>query len=326
MTGSDPHDAAPRLPAHEKNAADERFLARLNEWMAAMPLAGAADGSGGLPIVYVVGAPRSGTTLVSQLLAKYLEVGYINNLIARFWSRPMAGIRLSEICLGPDARRTISLRSTHGVTADIAGPHEFGYFWRHWLQLDRAATHHLTDAEIRRVDGDGLGKVLREEILGGFNRPTVFKNVICGFQAGLLSRVHPPSLFIHVTRDPIATAGSILAARVARYGDVGAWWSLKPGSFDSIKHIASPAQQVARQVRDCRSEFATELSSAGVRSLTVSYEEICAAPDSLLVRVCDALRPLGADLQPLSAVEALSPSAGPALSRDLHDELTAAFA
>src|SRR5688572_30011389 len=101
MTGSDPHDAVPRLPAHEKDAAHERFLLQLNESIALMPLDEAvADSSSQLPVVYIVGAPRSGTTLVSQLLAKYLDVGYINNLIARFWMRPLAGIRLSEICLG----------------------------------------------------------------------------------------------------------------------------------------------------------------------------------------------------------------------------------
>jgi hypothetical protein len=326
MTGSDPHESGPRLPAHAKDETDEQFLARLNDWLARMPVdEPVSTAAAELPLVYVVGAPRSGTTLVSQLLAKYLDVGYINNLIARFWKRPIVGIRLSEICLGADSRRTISLRSSHGVTPGLAGPHEFGYFWRHWFDLDRAATHHLTAQEAARVDGEALGRVLRHEVLGGFSRPTVFKNVICGFQAQLLSGVHPHSLFLHVTRDPLATAGSILTARLARYGSYNAWWSLKPSTFDTIRRSATPAEQVAMQVRDCRAEFTAELSAPGLHAMTLSYEETCRAPEAQLERVCDAIRRVGGDVQPLGPVEPLELSSGPALPADLREALTAAF-
>ncbi|MBM3525920.1 MAG: sulfotransferase, partial [Alphaproteobacteria bacterium] len=291
MTGSDPHEISPRL--HAKDPDRERFLAQFNDWIAGMPLDASADDGDRLPLIYIVGAPRSGTTLVSQLISKYLDVGYINNLIARFWRRPLAGIRLSEICLGADARKEISLQSSYGVTSDIAGPHEFGYFWRQWLGLDHTATHHLTAPELERVDVDGLGRVLRSEVLGGFRRPTVFKNVICGFQAPLLTSVHPRSLFIHVTRDRFVTAASILAARHARYGTYDAWWSLKPSTFDEIRGLGSPAEQVARQVRDCREEFAAALSAPGVHHIEVAYESLCRSPREQLARVCDAVRPLG---------------------------------
>jgi hypothetical protein len=327
MTGSDPHEPARRLPAHAKDAGQEHFLATLNDWLSRMPVDHPpAEAAAALPVVYIVGAPRSGTTLVSQLLSKYLEVGYINNLIARFWKCPLVGIRLSEIALGADARRTISLRSTHGVTHDVAGPHEFGYFWRHWLNLDHSATHHLTEPEIARLDADGLRRTLRSELLGGFGRVTVFKNVICGFQAQFLSRVHERSLFVHVTREPIATAASILSARRARYGDYHAWWSLKPSTYEAIRHARTPAEQVARQVLDCRAELSRELATPGVHSLTLSYEQTCASPDEQLERLCDHLRRLGGDLRPLSPVERLEPSAGPTLPPELHQALAAAFA
>ena len=322
MTGSDPHEIAARLPQHAKDPDRERFLAQFNEWIASLPIdSAAAAGSDRLPLVYIVGAPRSGTTLASQLISKYLEVGYINNLIARFWRRPLAGIRLSDICLGPNARREISLQSSFGVTSDVVGPHEFGYFWRLWLGLDRATTHHLSPAETERVDIEGLGRVLRDEVLGGFARATVFKNVICGFQAALLSRVHEPSLFIHVTRDLSATAASILAARQARHGDVRAWWSLKPSTFDEIRRLDHPVEQVVRQVRDCRAEFSAAFAAPGVRHIELAYESMCRSPREELERICAAVRPLGADLQPAGEIEPLSASAGPQLPRDLHAAL-----
>lgn len=36
------------------------------------------------PVLLVVGAPRSGTTLVYQTLARYLDVSYFNNLSSFF--------------------------------------------------------------------------------------------------------------------------------------------------------------------------------------------------------------------------------------------------
>jgi hypothetical protein len=322
MTGSDPHEIAARLPRHAKDPDHERFLAQFNDWIAGLPIdTAAAEGHDQLPLVYIVGAPRSGTTLASQLISKYLEVGYINNLIARFWRRPLAGIRLSDVCLGSDARREIVLQSSHGVSSGIVGPHEFGYFWRFWLGLDSAATHHLSAAESERVDVAGLGRVLRDELLGGFRRPTVFKNVICGFQAPLLSRVHPRSLFVHVTRDLTATAASILTARQARLGDVRSWWSLKPSTFDEIRRLEHPAEQVVRQVRDCRAEFSAAFAAPGVHHIELAYESMCRSPREELERLCAALRPLGADLQPAAEIEPLSASAGPQLPPDLHDAL-----
>ena len=46
--------------------------------------------------IHIIGAPRSGTTLLSQLLLSYTQVGYINNLIAAFWNAPLYGIHLSK--------------------------------------------------------------------------------------------------------------------------------------------------------------------------------------------------------------------------------------
>ena len=133
----DPHESGPRTSPFAKNAAEETFFFTLNTILhnAELPSPETVCDVARLPLVYIVGVPRSGTTLLSQMLCGYLPVGYINNLIARFWLKPSVGIRLSKTVLGEEARRHITLRSTHGTTEGASSPHEFGYFWRHWLQL-----------------------------------------------------------------------------------------------------------------------------------------------------------------------------------------------
>jgi len=312
----DPHEAGTRLAAFAKDPSGEAFLAALNASLAHADLPGPecdADPAS-LPLVYIVGAPRSGTTLASQLASRYLPVGYIDNLVARFWRRPSAGIRLSRLLTGTAGREAIGFESRHGVTAGVAGPHEFGYFWRHWLRLDDASTHHLAPDALARVDAAGLRHALEAEILAAFGTPAVFKNVICGFHAAFLSGLHPRSLFVHIERDAYDTCASILRSRMERYGSYTRWWSLKPSTWPFDTAPGDAAAEVARQVLDCRVEITRELASPGVRSLRLAYADMCADPAGTLRKVCTALAPLGARIEPHAGpMPALAASGSPPL-------------
>jgi LPS sulfotransferase NodH len=329
----DPHDAQPRLAPFRKDDGDEAFFSALNRVLATAELPSRKRSDldpATLPIVYVVGTPRSGTTLLSQLLSRYLPVGYINNLIARFWQRPSVGIRISAALLGESGRDKIAFDSLHGVTPGIEGPHEFGYFWRQWLRLDMAATHKLSATEAASVDVAGLRRALEQEILSEFAAPVVFKNAICGFQAELLSQVHPASLFIWIQRDTAEVTRSILRSRMERYGRYDAWWSLKPAGFPQLRELASPVQQVLGQVADCHDEFARALVLPGVRWLTVDYANLIQQPERVLEQVCDALAVMGHALSPLqhgrSGLRALRRPANILLANELERELASSLA
>ena len=50
------------------------------------------------PIIFIVGVPRSGTTLLSQLLIEHLDIGYINNHIAKYWMAPLHSLIKIGLC------------------------------------------------------------------------------------------------------------------------------------------------------------------------------------------------------------------------------------
>jgi hypothetical protein len=320
----DPHEPGKRTEPFVKDSAEEDFFLALNQTLrtAVLPMVETAVDLALLPIIYVVGAPRSGTTLLSQMVCRYLPVGYINNLISRFWLRPSVGIRLSGAIFGADSRRNISFKSVHGTTQGLNDVHEFGYFWRHWLRLDDAPTHHLSDEMLALVDRPGLKQALEREILGSFQRAVEVKNVICGFHAAFLTQLHPLSLFVNITRDPYAAAASILKVRMERYGSYHVWWSLKPSTYPFDVPSGDAASEVAMQVIECRREIAGELARPGVRSLDITYEELCADPLHVLNSICELLNNMGYAIQPLSsAIPPMTLSGGTPLPAHLETRL-----
>lgn len=318
---TDPHEPGKRTERVAKKPDDEFFFEALNNALADVALPLQTGDFSELPLIYVVGAPRSGTTLLHQLLSRYLQVGYINNMMARFWMRPAVGIRLSQALLDADRRDQLALRSLHGTTEGVEGPHEFGYFWRHWLKLDESPTHHLDASGVQRVDSNGLQQVLEQEILGNFGCPVVFKNVICGFQAELLTRIHPATLFVHIVRNTGDTAASILSSRMERYGSYATWWSLKPSKWP-FTDTSTPVEEVLCQVLECRREFREELVRDGVKSIELSYEELCTDTITVLERLRQAINRLGGCLPELvHPIAPLSPSTSWKLPVELQEEL-----
>jgi hypothetical protein len=329
MMPRDPHDPASRRQGYAKDEREEALLWRLNAVLqqADLPLARPSVPPESLPIVYIVGVPRSGGTVLSQLVSRYLPLGYINNFIARFWLRPSVGIHLYRTMFDESSRNEIALRSTHGVSDGIHGPHEFGYFWRYWFQLDRSPTHHLTAEALDRLEREGLKQglqhALEQELLNSFGRGVVFKNVICGFQARFLTELHPRSLFVLVRRDALEVAASILNCRQQRYGSYESWWSLKPSTYPFHIAPSDPAAQVAQQVLDCQTEFEQELSSPGVHTMEIQYEGLCENPAAALQAICTRLQSLDVDVKPITtAIPALTVSRPPRLEAVLEARLS----
>ncbi len=320
----DPHELGQRRPAYAKDPRLEAMLDGVNRALehARLPPAGpGAERAAERPLIYVVGAPRSGTTLLHQLICRHLPVGYIDNLAARFWSRPSVGIALSLTMLGRPEGRCLELSSRHGVTPGPAGPSEYGYFWRHWLAVDASPTHHLDPSAQASVDAPGLRRTLEQEVLTAFDAPVVFKNLICGLNAALLARVHRRSVFVQVGRSPVDVVRSILRVRLERYGSYDTWWSLKPSTYPFSDLRGDPVGEVVRQVRDCQAEVQAEVRASGAPALAVEYEELCAAPARVLQAIAERLGDLGHPVRVREAPPVLTPRGAPPLPQHLDSEV-----
>ncbi len=273
---------ARRLPAYQAKADIHQFMERMNA--ALEPTEQYVPNGIKRPNLFIFGLPRSGTTLLYQLAARCLDVGYINNVAARFWRAPLTGVAFAESLLG--GRRDNSYVSNYGKSVDISGPHEFSYFWQRWLKIEGISAACAFGGRDSHIEWDQLATViacLQDKFGAGMVHKTNYAaNFISGFATQL-----PMPIFIYVERDCIDVALSILSARQKYYGDLETWWATFPPSYEEIKGLPF-AQQIARQVRDLRDVYTEAMASVPAELVVrLSYSELCANPRTALTLVRD---------------------------------------
>ncbi len=311
-----------RVPAYRK---DERLEAALRGWNEA--LAGqrreAPAPAFTAPILLVVGAPRSGTTLLMQHLSRALGVTTADNIVARFWGAPALGVLVSR-SLRAQAGGAAALTaddaptSDYGVTRGVFEPHEFGYFWQRFF--DFSAGHALSEGSLITADWAGLRRELADMQAAGEGRPLCLKGVAVSQMLAALATHLPEVCFVVTDRDPADVAHSMLRAREARYGDARTWWSVEPAGQSAMAALP-PVPQVAAQLAGILRGVEDGLSGVDpARVLRVAYTDLCRTPDVVIARVAALAERFG---PPVARVDAPLPPQTPS-TPNVSPELRAA--
>ncbi len=236
------------------------------------------------PVVFVVGAPRSGSTLMMQWLARTGRFAYPTNLLSRFYAAPFIGAKIQQVLTAPeysfrdelfDLTGEISFSSSLGKTRGALAPNEFWYFWRRFIP----------NTEPRHLDAESLEKVRVKELVAelaaieaAFDKPLALKGMILELNIPFLSSILDKALFLFVKRHPFYTIQSLLESRDKYFGDRHAWYSIKPREYDLLKCL-DPFEQVAGQVYFTNRAIEEELHQIDVaRWLIVDYEHFCTDP------------------------------------------------
>jgi Sulfotransferase family len=300
-----------------KDPAEEAFLARLNATLAGFEDEGYRDLPEELPTLHVVGAPRSGTTLLYQVIAGGLDVASVTNLVAAFWRAPVTGLRLAR-ALGVDGVAS-GFESAFGRTNGIREPHEFGYFWNHHLNYRDLAERGPEHGET--IDWARLALVIRN-MAAAAGRPMAFKPMLLVWHLERMVAAMPRTCYVWVRRDRPAAALSLLRMRRSLFGADTAWASLRPRDpLDGGPPLADepPWRQVAAQVVLLERTIAEAARRLGPeRVLELRYEELCADPVGVLERARALLGAHG------HAPALLTPDL-PAFSPERNDALAAEY-
>ncbi len=244
--------------------------------------------SDSLPIVFIIGVARSGTTLAHQLLTETGMFSYVDNIVARFPLAPSIGLQISNLLLKDEVIGNQKFVSEYGHTFGFKQPHEFGYFWNRWFDFGQES-HNLPDDLLKKVNVFDLKKTLLS-MQSVFNLPLLFKNnTWCTLQASFLSKHFSNAYFVVCRRDPVYAAQSHLLGREKNHNDRKKWWSIKPSTFEKIKDL-SVWDQIASQVIHIEQEMDLELKNIkSERIIEFPYSGVCENPLNYVTQVLEKI-------------------------------------
>ena len=240
-----------------------------------------------LPCVFVLGSPRTGSTLVYQFLINQFQFHYPTNLLNdSFVETPVAGALFER---GLSSREAVEYKSHYGKTQGPLGPSEASGFFKRWF----GGEHPSETCSKEPLPGMEAPMLETFAALYGLSgNPWLFKNAWNCFRIKSLARLFPSASFIWIRRDIRQSARSDLEARAKR-GGYDVWNSATPHNHLEIRQRPHWEQVVEQQYeygRRITSDFA---ASCPDRSLQVWYEDLCLEPDRVLQRLEDFVVGLG---------------------------------
>lgn len=223
------------------------------------------------PPLFVVGAPRSGTTVIVQHVINSLVFAYFPNLAKQ---HPKACITYGWWA-SRRHRFEPSYDSAYGIIQGAGAPSDGWEIFHRWFP------RYELDRPVREDRLHELRTIVRafESIFGA---PFANKNNANSVRIAHLHQLFPEARFIHVSRDMGDTVASVLKSREAHDVPAGEWWGVAPPQFQD-RTFETDVERVVYQTWGVERSITESLGRVpGDHRVALRYEDFCARPDALL--------------------------------------------
>jgi hypothetical protein len=237
--------------------------------------------------IFIVGAPRTGSTVLYQLITNAFDVLYIDNLAAKWYMNLYYGFHKSIKRFGHTGHNCFDSDFGDTKSGGLHAPAECGEFWYQWLPRHK---HFIDSNEVSDSSLEEIRQVITA-VINRFNRPLIFKNLNAGQRMKMIKEIFPNAKFIFVTRDPYFTAQSILKAKRSLGIPDNQFWSIMPKNIEFLKELTW-YEQICGQVFYLEKQI-REDSNLFNDVLIVKYENLVSEPADVLETIKDF-----ADLHP----------------------------
>ncbi len=273
------------------------------------------------PPVFIIGAPRSGTTLTMQHIVRNVRCGYFTNFSMRAFSHirrpiPYTTSIIARYFSGPMSKGGGATNS-YGHVAGAFEPTDGGPIWQYlfgqpFVPMAPGDLESEAQSRIRNL-------VAATE--SAFGAQFVNKMSVLSLRMRLLFEIFGPALFIWVRRPNIDVARSIYVARTTQ-PKYRKWIGARPAEclYDETLPVE---EQVARQVHFIEQNIVKEREAIGPGHVhELWYHDLCANPKLEMDRVVRWLRRFGA---PATVRDCSNPtlraSQGKKLDHDIHQHM-----
>lgn len=218
---------------------------------------------------FIIGPPRSGTTLLYQLMVQAFRFSYFPNIANTFYQCPIFAAKLAK-----KSSRDYSsqFESGYGYEKGMMSPSEAGNIWNRWFPHESQEGFNYTPAGYLAA---GTRNEIRQTVAQFtklFDAPFITKNVKMSVRLPAIQEVFPNANLIQIKRDPLESALSLLKIRRRRGGG---WWSAMPKEIEAIKPL-SEWEQAACQVYFLEKNIADDIQLFPPdQHHIVHYSDVC---------------------------------------------------
>ena len=249
------------------------------------------------PPIFIVGAPRSGSTLLAQVLTDALDIGYLSNRHCQFFGAPAMADRLFT----PLRKKEPSdFQSLNGTTRKSYGPNECGDWWYRFFRRDPAyVPQEEADLDKMRQMRRSIAALTKAQ-----GKPVLMKNLYASLRLQPILAQIPEALIVVIKRNELDNAHSLLEGRQKLHGSYAHWWSVEPPNIERLKPLP-PHVQVVEQVRAIYALIESDLQESRIdagRVINVTYEGLCANARQTVGEIRRFLADNGASVRPLFEV------------------------
>lgn len=215
------------------------------------------------PPIFILGLPRSGTTLLYQLIVTKFKTCYFSNIASVFYSFPVSISYISKPFQKFES--TKRFESNYGVTKGLFAPSEAGGIYRYW-------NNHQPDGKSDFFQNT-ISNISKE-----YNCPFVWKNLNLSLQITYLQKIFPNALFIKIDRNLEFVIQSIYEK--IKMGD-----SIDVAGFESIYLNENLIENITREALILDSKINKELECDQVNSITIQYDMLFDDLNNVLAKI-----------------------------------------
>ena len=235
--------------------------------------------------VFVIGLPRSGTTLFYQLLLNYFNWSYFTTWTHSCFRFPVTAYKIQHLIFPKP--KYFEYKSDYGKMQDPSylakpwRPVEGNRIWQRWFPGEQ--THCYRGSLSSAVREEMLSTITAFTAISG--HPFLSKTPRNSVRLLTLSEVFPKALFVVVKRDSLYVAQSLYTTRLRRRSGKkhrhNGWWGTKPNEFVYLKHL-DPLRQSIGQTIALDRELSAQLAICKNSYIEIKYGDFCENPRMVL--------------------------------------------
>lgn len=247
----------------------------------------------GFPPLFIIGVPRSGTTLVYQIVVSQFQVSYLPRMMNYTFGLLNCNYLIVRKFLDRH-KKNIGFKSSYGKIEGLFSPSEHINFWLLWISIMKYATHSISNQNLSVLERLKLNKMKNnlDSLSMIANKPIVFKNLYLSLMIDILEEFVPDSLYLLVERDINQTIYSLYKARMMQKNP-NEWWSVKPAMFQQWTQLPI-LHQVVNQAIEIDKQIKAKFDSIeSKRKRIVNYEKLCSNPQNIIEYLSEWLSGFG---------------------------------